>query len=209
MTESSPVNKPEDKAKSNTADSKTVPVEAIGDARAKTRAANERANSAEAELAKAKATELDPTDYQSIVEALTAEARKQVEAEIAPYKAKAAKAEMAMQFGLSNEQADKVMEVKSQNPNLSEAQALLLAKAEHADLFKPQNRGFDPRIHGGLPVGGFSESRTQPAPNDYMAKIEEARKAGNREGVRHYAEKEVLSRFRAQFEKSRALRSTQ
>lgn len=179
---------------------KTVPVAAVGEAREKAREAKERAATAEAALAAEKSTQID---HDELMQAVLAEAKKQIEIEVAPYKARAAKAELAVQLGLTNEQVDKVMEIKSANPNLNDQQALLLAKSEHSDLFPTKQPGFNPALHGRLPTSGHSDLRQPPGRPDYKAKIEEAKKAGDRAAVQHWATEDVLQRFRDQFNRAK------
>lgn len=201
MTTESSAAKTEDK---QATPQKTVPVAAVGEAREKAREAKERAATAEAALASEKSTQVD---YDELTAAVLAEARKQVEAEVAPLKARAARAEMALQLGLNTEQVEKVMEIKSSNPTLNDQQALLLAKSEHADLFPSKRGGFDPALHGRLPTNGLSDLRQAPGKPDYRAKIEEAKKAGDRAAVQHWAQEDVLQRFREQFNKARGISS--
>lgn len=201
MTESSTVTKQEDK-EAPKGDQKTVPVEAVGAARAQKRAAQEEADQAKTELAKIKSSQ---PDMDSVIAALAAEAKKNLEQEVAPLKARLMKSELAMKMGLSEEQADKVMAVKTANPNLTEQQAVVLAKAEHADLFAPKQAGWTRGIHGGVPVGGASEARNPPQPVDNLAKMREAEAKGDKAGATHWATQEALDRYRAIFMKNTRL----
>lgn len=203
MTESSTVTtKSEDKGPDK--GSKTVPVEALGEARAQKRAAQTETETVKAELAKVRDSQLTPEDLDSITAALAAEAKQMVDKEIAPFKERAIKAEMALQLGLSAEQADKVMEIKSKNPTLNDQQAFLLARSEHSEMFQPKRGGFDRAIHGSLPTSGFSDSRAQSQQVDYTAKMHEARASGDRHAAREFAEKEAVQRLRDQFLKTRS-----
>lgn len=184
----------------------TVPVGAIGQERAQKRAARDEAEAAKTALAQLQEGSLKPDDIQAIVDAVAAESRKQLEAELGPWKQRTARAEMAMQFGLSQDQADKVLEVKAANPNLTDPQAILLARNEHQDIFQPpQQAGWNRGIHGGFPVSGASESRNAGGQPDYLAKMREAEQKGDRVGAMHFAKQEALQRIRDKFLKSRPL----
>ena len=174
---------------------KKVPVAALAEERAQKRAARAEADAAKAELAQAKSTPNVPDD---IIQALVAEARKVVEAEVAPLKQRAERAELGVKMGLNEKQVNIVMDVKQKNPTLSVEQALLLARAEHQSEFVPA-QSWNRAVHGGLPVTGTSEARSASDANDYMAQMRAAEKSGDRAGANHFATQEALSRFRAAF----------
>lgn len=172
-----------------------VPVSAIAEERAKTRDAKAAAEAAKQELANAKNGQLDLEALTPILERIALEAKKAAEAEIAPYKAKAEKAELQAKLGLNTAQVDAVMEVRAKNPTLTEAQAYLLARTEKTDLF-PALRP----TQGGWPVTGTSDSRNAPSTDDFMAKMNAATTA---EEKKHWAEQEAVRRFRGIFERAR------
>jgi hypothetical protein len=179
------------------ADDKTVPVAALADQRAKTRAAKSDLEAAQAELAKAREQQF-PIDMDSLVQTLAAETRKTVEAELAPLRQEATKYKMAATMGLNESQAEKVMELRSKNPGLSEQQALLLAKTEHPDVFPtPSQPPWSRAVHGGLPVSG--DAPVAPQSEDYVAKMKQAREKDDWAGAQHFAEQEALRRFRNAF----------
>jgi hypothetical protein len=176
---------------------KTVPVAALAEQRAKTRAAKSDLEAAQAELAKAKEQQF-PIDMDSLVQKLAAETRKTGEAELAPLRAEANKYKMAAAFGLSEDQATKVMELRDKNPGLTDKQALTLAQAEHQDLFpQPSQPTWNRALHGGLPVSG--QAQTAPRNEDFVAKMNAAREKQDWAGTQHFAEQEALRRYRDAF----------
>lgn len=197
MTDSSPEKTTETPAK----DKATVPVAAVGQARHEKRVAEQRAEAAETAAA-------GQPDISAIIDAVTAAAitaaNERVDKEVAPLKARAAKAEMALQLGLSAAQVDKVMEIKAANPTLDDQKALILAKAEHADLF-PQARpsAWNPALHGALPTSGASDLRSAPAQPDFTKNMHEAAAKGDQQAATHWATKAALDRFKTQFLKDR------
>jgi len=180
------------------AESRKVPVEAVAKERAEKRAARAEATKLSEELENVRKTAtLDEETLSTITEKLAEEAKRAVAAELKPVQDEVAKWKMAATLGLNEAQADKVMELRMKNPGLSENQALVLAKADHADLF-PANtsRSWSP-AHGGLPVSGNPERMTGEP--DFVAKMNEAAGKGDRRSAQHYAEQEALRRFRAAF----------
>lgn len=185
-----------------------VPVAAVAKERAEKRAARAEAAELRGELEKVRTESpgLDAEAYAKLAEELAEEARRAVEAELQPWKADVAKYKMAMQMGLNEPQADKLMEIKSKNPGLTEQQALLLAKADAPDLFQTQaSRPSWDRSKGGLPVTGDSLARSQPQSDDFMGLMREAEQKGDRMAAQRYAKEEALSRFRRVFQ-SRPIR---
>lgn len=178
-----------------------VPVEALAKERAEKRAARDEAKKLTEELETVRKTAtISAEDYAKLAEELAEEARKAVEAELQPYRADVAKYKMAMQLGLNEPQADKLMEIKTKNPGLTDQQALLLARADHQDLF-PANapQSSFTRVHGGLPVSGNPESRMGNDQPNFVEKMKEARKVGDIAGAQHFAREEALNRFRKAF----------
>lgn len=178
-----------------------VPIAAVAKERAEKREARDEAASLRQENENLKtASVLDADTLRLISESLAKEARAAIEAELAPIRAEKAKYQMAVQMGLSEKQADKVMEIQSKNPNLTPQQALVLARAEApAEFASPSQAAFNPSIHGGLPVGGNSPLRNSGQSEDYVALMNQARSEGKVAEARHWAEKEALDRFRRGF----------
>lgn len=197
MADSSP-EKAGDVAVATAPDDKKVPVAAIAEERAKTRAAKSEAEAAKQELAKLKEGQVPDLDLLNpIIERLAAEAHKKAEEAIAPWREKAERAEMAVKLGLNEPQVAKVVDVRSKNPNLTEAQALLIARSESPDTFPTVQRpAWQQGLHGGFPVTGTSDSRTAPPQDDYTAKMNAATTAAERQ---HWAEKEILRRYSTSF----------
>lgn len=180
------------------AESRKVPVEAVAKERAEKRAARAEVTKLNEELENVRKTAtLDEDTLNTITTQLAEEAKRAVAAELKPVQDEVSKWKMAATLGLSEPQADKVMELRMKNPGLSENQALVLAKAEHADLF-PANapRSWSP-AHGGLPVSGNPE-RMGSDP-DFVAKMNDAANRGDRSAAQHFAKEEALRRFRAAF----------
>ena len=178
-----------------------VPVAAVAKERAEKRAARDEVQKLTEELETTrKAAAISAEDQARFAEELGAEARRAVEAELAPYRSAVAKYKMAMQLGLNESQADKLMEIKTKNPGLTDQQALLLARADHQDLF-PSGESRSPftRVHGGLPVSGNPESRMGNDQPNFVEKMNEARKAGDIAGAQRFAQEEALNRFRKAF----------
>lgn len=178
-----------------------VPIAEVAKARADKREARAEADSLRQENENLKtASVLDADTLRSISESLAKEARAAIEAELAPIRAEKAKYQMAVQMGLSEKQADKVMEIQGKNPNLTPQQALTLARAEApAEFAGPSQAAFNPSIHGGLPIGGNSPLRSNGQSEDFVALMNQARSDGKIAEARHWAEKEALDRFRRGF----------
>ena len=82
----------------------------------------------------------------------------------------------ARAIGLTEAQVDKVTALKQKHPGLDDAQALLLARAAHPDVFPSQAQRFNPALHGALPVSGISEARGDGTPIDHTKAMNEAAK---------------------------------
>jgi len=173
---------------------KKVPLAALSEQRAKTRAANEQAEALQAELAKAQDGKVDLATLSPLVADLMLEARKAAEQEFEPLRQEVAKFKLANQLGLSEPQVDKVMAVKQKNPGLSDQEALLLARAAHADVFPQAQPAWNRALHGGLPVSGASEVRTEKTV-DHTAKMNEAYKKGDLAEARQHAHQAFAERF--------------
>ena len=177
------------------ADEKKVPVAALAEERAQKRAARSEAEAAKAELAQAKSI---PNVPDEVITQLVAEARRMVEAEVAPLKQRAERAELGVKLGLNEKQVNIIMDVKQKNPTLTNEQALLLARAEHQSEFVPA-QSWNRAVHGGLPVTGTSEARNSPDVTDYRAQMLAAQQKGDRAGATHFATQAALQQFRDAF----------
>lgn len=92
------------------------------------------------------------------------------------------------------------MEIQGKNPNLTPQQALVLARAEAPSEFAgPSQSGFNPSIHGGLPIGGNSPLRNNGQTEDFVALMNQARSDGKIAEARHWATEEALNRYRRVF----------
>jgi len=178
---------------------KQVPVEAVGKARADKRAAQAEAAAAKKELAEIK-EQADPDGllaaFNDAKAALQEQAKAEVAKELAPVRAEVAKWKAAVALGLNEPQAEAVMAVRDKYPGMPEQQALMIARAEKPDLFPMVSPPpFNPSVNGGIPTGGDSPYRSAPQQEDYMAKISEAKKAGDQPKATHYAEQEFFRRI--------------
>lgn len=183
---------PQDGAESQ---EKMVPISAVAEERAQKRAARDEAKAANEELAKVKNAPNIPDD---LIAQLASEARKAVEAELAPLKERAHRAEVGVKFGLNEAQVNKVWEIKTKHPTLSDDMALSLAKSEFAESFKPSS-SWNRAVHGGLPVTGTSDARSAPMADDHLALMREAEGKEDYAKAQYHAKEEALARFRALF----------
>lgn len=160
-----------------------VPVAALAEQRAKTRAANSEVEKLSKELEKAQSqlqdgSKVDPAAMSQLVAQMLVETRQQVEKEFEPMRhelAQLGKFKLAAQLGLSEKQVDKVIEIQSKfDGKATTEQALLLAKAEAPDLFTPQQPAWNKALHGGLPVTGPSPARLDTGQRDYTAEMHKA-----------------------------------
>lgn len=184
---------------------KQVPIQAVAKERAEKRAARAEVQKLSEELEQARqAAGFDEETLTAMAQKMAEEARRAVEAELKPFKDEATKWKMAAKFGLNENQVEKVQQVLMQNPTLNETQALTLARTEHADLFPTQKASSWSPALGGLPVSGNPE-RMADKPN-FVEKMNEAVRQGDRMAARQFAEQEALDRFRRVFMQSRNLR---
>lgn len=201
MSESS-TEKPVGEAQAEQQEDKKVPVAAVAKERAEKRAARAEADALHQELTKLK--EQNPQlDMQQVVQALNeiSEVRSQAAAQAAvkPLQEQMEKWKMAAQLGLSEAQADFVNSVRAKFPAATETQALLLARTEKPDLF-PQATPSVQQTNRPLPgfaVTGDSPFRNVSDKPDFMSKIAEAEKAGDKKGAQHWAEQEFVRRITA------------
>jgi hypothetical protein len=187
-----------------TKDQPKVPVAAIGAARAQTRAARDEVERLQEELAKAQSelqaqsTKVDPAAMSEVVAQMMVETRQKVEAEVrASMDAEVQKFKFAAKMGLNEKQVDSVTAMQAKHPGLAVDQALLLARAAAPDLF-PANAQTQPAwnraLHGGLPVTGASEARSE-AKVDYTAEMHKAAAAKDWQGAQQFAAKEFVERL--------------
>lgn len=157
-----------------------VPVAALAKERAEKRAARDKAQALEQQLAEAK--EQNPQlDIQALMEAISqtidARAQEAFEKVAAPLAAEASLLKSALSLGLNESQAKALSETKAKFPGMTDQQALTLVRAEKADLFPQPMR--PARTVTGLPQGGESPFRSQAEP-DHRTLMNEAVKAGDR-----------------------------
>ena len=181
-----------------------VPVAAIAEQRAKTRAAHSEVERLQEELAKAQAelqaqgTKVDPSVVSSVVGEMMVEARKTIEAEIREsLGAEMQKVKFAAKMGLNEKQVDSVMAMQGKFPDKPIEQVLQLARIASPELF-PATQGakpaWDRAIHGGLPVTGASEARSEQKV-DYTAEMHKAAANKDWQGAQQWAAKAFVERL--------------
>ena len=194
-------------------DKPKVPLAAITASREKARAAQGEVERLQRELEEAKAqlqqdaaTKVDPASLSPLVAQMLVEARQAAEAEMAPLRAELAqlgKFKMAAKLGLNEAQVDKVTALKQKHHGLDDAQALLLARAAHPDVFPSQAQRYNPALHGALPVGGVSEARGDGMPVDHTRAMHEAAKQDKLYEAQQHAEAAFNERLRQVFPQMR------
>lgn len=197
MSESSPENKSADQAIAEPQkEPKQVPVEAVAKERAEKRAARD-------EVSRLKeAVEKQGEFDEAIIEQVLAQAKAVVDRELAPEREARAKAErensllrLRVDHGLTDEQAAIAMDFQAKNPNLSIEQSLMLVRAENPEAF-PVGQSY--RVSpAGVPVGGNSPVRGTAGQEDHVAKMREARAAGDWQAARRHAALEFERRFQS------------
>ncbi len=151
-------------------DARTVPLDALAEARQKARAAEDKAKELETELARlrgdgGKASAQPQPEITQIAQ------------QLAEMQAKERLREMTVELGLADtKQADAVAKILAKAGDLTPAEALEIASKRQPDLFKDRGSpGFDPRIHGSLrPSQGQPPEAKQ---SDYKKRLELAKKA--------------------------------
>lgn len=151
-------------------DARTVPLDALAEARQKARAAEDKLKEMETELARlrgdgGKASAQPPPEISQLAN------------ELQEIKAKERLREMTVELGLADtKQADAVAKILAKAGDLTPAEALEIASKRQPDLFKDRGTpGFDPRIHGSLrPSQG---QPPEPKQSDYKKRLELAKKA--------------------------------
>jgi len=192
MTDSSPENNQEPQEQA-TGDEQTVPVKAVAKERAEKRAAKAEAAGLKEQLEQMQSQEGFDMNalVQSLGEVVNASANSAVEEALRPEREKNARLQMALEMGLSTEQANAVGEVMSKYQGMSQEEALTLARSQHNDLFAQQAQGFNPS-HAGAPVSGSSPTRSSGPQEDLMGKI---RDATTREERQYWTMKEFQRRI--------------
>lgn len=159
-------------SKESTKEPKQVPVEAVAKERAEKRAA--RAEVKDLREDKERRDEFD----EELIEQLARQAKEAVDREMEPLRTENTRLKMAVDHGLSGEQADKVMELQTKNPALSLDQSLTLARVDNPTLFPSQSSQV-PAGHRGLPTTGDSQVRAATDKSDFTKLMHEARASGN------------------------------
>lgn len=210
MSESSPeVETPEEPEAESAAEpqkeSRKVPVEALGKERAEKRAARERAERLEQELAELR-KQIPNLDMDKLASALAEHTEKvaasAAQAQVAPLQAEVSKWKTMAQKGLTEDQVAALQEFRRDNPNLTEDQALLLTRMSKPDLF-PGEPPFDPRVHGGAPVTGQSPYRAASDKPDYVKLSNEARANKDNRAMMEYAKQGFLEVIKSAYRRSR------
>lgn len=193
--------KPADSQDAGRSEDRKVPIAAVAKERAEKRAAREEATELRGELEKAKSVgNIDPEFLQQLTDSIAAEAKKALEERLAPIEKEREKYKVAATLGLNEQQADVVMSIRSANPNLTDQQALLLARVENREMFPAHSQPTMSRpAFGGVPVGGNSEARSMGQADDFVGQMKAAEAKGDRMAAQHFAQQECLSRFRKAF----------
>lgn len=193
--------KPTDSQDAGRSEDKKVPIAAVAKERAEKRAAREEATELRGELEKAKSVGgIDPVFLQELTDSIASEAKKALEARLAPIEKEREKYKVATTLGLNEQQAEVVMTIRTANPNLSDQQALLLARMENREMFPASSQQAMARPgFGGVPVGGNSEARSMGQADDYLGQMKAAEAKGDRAAAQHFATQECLNRFRRAF----------
>lgn len=183
-----------------------VPVAAIAEQRAKTRAAQSEVERLQEELAKAQSElqaqggKVDPSAVSDVVGQMMVEARQKIEAEVrASMDAELSKHKFAAKMGLSEKQVDSVTAIQSKYQGMPNDQALVLARAANPELFPaPAKPAWDRAVHGGLPVTGASEARSDQRV-DYTEEMHKAAAKEDWKGAQQFAAKAFEERLRLSY----------
>lgn len=183
-----------------------VPVAAIAEQRAKTRAAQSEVERLQEEIAKvqaelqAQASKIDPDAMKDIVAKMMVETRQKVEDEVrASYAAEVERIRFASKMGLSEKQVEAVTAIQQKVSGVSAEEALTLARVRQPDLFPaPQQPAWNRALHGGFPVTGASEARSEQKV-DFTAEMHKA--AANKDwiGAQNMAAKAFEERVRLSY----------
>lgn len=176
-------------------------LKAVSAERKQTRAARDRADALEKQLAEAK--EQNPQlDVDALMEAVSqtmdermkggmAEAIREA---IAPMQRELDQRKAAMTLGLNEKQAEAVFELKAKVPGLTDQDALTLVRTNKPDLFPVTSR--IQRSFTTLPGGGDSSLREAPKVHDHMADSREARKKGDGDAMARSATEAFKAKLR-------------
>lgn len=183
-----------------------VPVAAIAEQRAKTRAAHSEVERLQEELAKAQSelqaqgTKVDPAAVSDVVGQMMVEARQKIEAEVrASMDAELSKHKFAAKLGLNEKQVENVTAMQAKYPGMPLDQAFVLARAGSPDLFPAaQKPTWNRAEHGGLPVTGASEARSEQKV-DFTAEMHKAAAAKDYAAAQQFAAKAFEERVRLSF----------
>lgn len=183
-------------------DQAKVPVAAIAEQRAKTRAAHSEVERLQEELAKAQAelqaqgTKVDPAAMSEVVAQMMLETRAKVEAEIREsLGAEVQKLKFAAKMGLNEKQVESVTAMQGKYPGMPTEQALVLARAASPDLFPATAQpAWNRALHGGLPVTGASEARSEQKV-DNTAEMHKAAANKDWQGAQQFAAKAFVERL--------------
>ena len=164
----------------NTAEPQTVPLAALAEERAKKREASERAEKAEAELAKLQAQLNSKNDGKQDASTPDSEDVRQAIRELQEDRRRTA---LARELGLDEKQAAAVRQVMQDAPKLNAEQALQVAKFNDEKLFQSQAADqAHPAMHGSL--GTSRGAQPQPQVDDSKARWAYVDTIKNRDQVR-------------------------
>lgn len=200
MTESSTESKNVEVAEATPAkEQATVPVAAVGAARAKARAAEGEVERLQQELAKAWQAQdgkIDPSAVSDVVGQMMVEARQKIEAEVrASMDAELSKHKFAAKMGLNEKQIDSVTAMQGKYPGMPIDEALALARTKSPDLFPVAAQPtWNRAMHGGLPVTGASEARSEQK-TDFTAEMHKAAAAKDYNAAQQWAAKAFQERL--------------
>lgn len=199
MSESS-TEKPGTETQVEAQEDKKVPVAALAKERAEKRAARSEADALHQELTKLKDQnpQLDMTQVlQALNEISDVRSQAAAQAAVKPLQEQMEKWKMAAQLGLNESQADYLNGVRAKYPGMPETQAMLIARNEKPDLFPsaPPSGQQAPRPLPGFAVSGDSPFRSMSDKPDFMSKIVESEKAGDKKAAQHWSEQEFFRRI--------------
>jgi hypothetical protein len=187
---------PEPERKGGGSQKPEIPDEAIGAIRERYRKAESALAAKEAELADLKAKLEQKATPVKAEPAKEAGDLNKVFERLAAIESEAARTRMRQQLGANDEQIKAILDVQSKFPGMDADKALILARAEKPDLFKPP--GFKPNRHGMLPPSGTSPTRSQPlSDKPYSERIEAAKDQDEREAMSQAEVLDVIARGRA------------
>lgn len=170
-----------------------VPVAALAKERADKREARSEADNLKKQLAEA--LERKDSDVQALIASLGPHIAEMVtnaaEAAVKPLKDEVALRKTAMTLGLNEEQAGELAKLKAETPGLTDARALAILQVENPTMFASGRAG---QQITGISPSGDSPFRSQAPKEDFMAKIAEAVKGGDRKAAQEFSVKELFRR---------------